>query len=112
MRLFKNYFQSVIKLALRERVRGKIHRKYDKSKTPFPRVIESKKVSEKKKQELKKIYDSLNPAQLKRGINKKLDLLANVYQRENKSLKVDVNKKISVRFSTFDQKTCFGQIVK
>ena len=103
MRLFKNFFQPVIKLVLKERVHGKIHRKYDKARTPYHRVMESKEVPEKKKQELKRIYESLNPAQLKRDLDRKLNLLAKAYQEKNNSLKVDFNKKLSVRFSTFDQ---------
>jgi len=108
LRLFKNYFQPVIKLILKERIKGRIYRKYDKAKTPYHRVMESKEVSEKKKQELKRIYESLNPAQLKRDLDKKLSLLAKAYQKKNKSLnqslKVDLNKRLSVRFSTFSQR--------
>lgn len=103
LRLFKNFFQPVIKLILKERVNGRIYRKYDKARTPYHRIMESKEVSEKKKQELKRIYDSLNPAQLKRDIDGKLSLLAKAYQEKNNSLKVDFNKKLSVRFSTFSQ---------
>jgi hypothetical protein len=47
--------------------------------------MESKDVPEKKKKELKKIYDSLNPAELKRAIDRKLDLLYKAYQKKNKS---------------------------
>jgi len=104
LRLFKNYFQPVIKLILKERVNGRIHRKYDKAKTPYHRVMESKEVSEKKKQELKTIYESLNPAQLKRDLDRKLGLLAKAYQEKNNTLKVDINKKLSVRLLTFSRK--------
>ena len=51
-----------------------------------------------KSKELKKICLSLNPAQLKRDIDGKLDALYLAYQDKNKTLKVDINKKISVRF--------------
>lgn len=104
LRLFKNYFQPIIKLILKERIKGRIHRKYDKPRTPYHRIMESKEVPEKKKQELKIIYDSLNPAQLKRDLDRKLSLLAKIYQEKNNSLKVDINKKLSVRFSTINQK--------
>ena len=98
LRLYKNFFQPVIKLVSKERIGGRIHRRYDRAKTPYRRVVESKEVSENKKQELKKIYLSLNPAQLKRDIDGKLDALYLAYQEKNKTLKVDINKKISVRF--------------
>jgi hypothetical protein len=110
-RLYKNFFQPVIKLILKERIDGKIHRKYDKPKTPYQITLESDEVSEKKKKELKKVYHSLNPAELKRTIDQKLDLLYKVYQKKNnrndktknkKLLKVENKKKlkpISVTFS-------------
>ena len=98
IRLYKNFFQPVIKLVSKERIGGRIHRRYDQAKTPYQRVMKSKEVSENKKQELKETYLSLNPAQLKRDIDVKLDALYGAYQEKNKTLKVDVNKKISVRF--------------
>ena len=92
LRLFKNFFQPVIKLISKERVNGKIHRKYDIPRTPYHRLLESKEIPEERKQELKGIYQLLNPAQLKRVVDNKLNLLYRINQ------KVDVNKKISVRF--------------
>lgn len=103
LRLYKNFFQPVIKLVSKERAGGKIRRKYDAAKTPCRRVMESKDVSENKKRELKTIYESLNPAQLKREIDRKLDALYKAYQEKDKTLKVDINKKISVRFSNTRQ---------
>ena len=98
-RLFKNFFQPVIKLISKERICGKIHRRYDKPKTPFLRIMESPEVSKQKKEELEKIYLSLNPAHLKRQIDKKLDMLYRIYQQKSYSPKVDEKKKISARFS-------------
>jgi len=98
--LYKNFFQPVIKLISKFRIGGKIHRKYETAKTPYQRVMESKEVFKEKKRELKQIYDSLNPAELKRTIDKKLDLLYRAYKEKQKSEKVEVQKKISVRFFT------------
>ncbi len=98
LRLFKNFFQPVIKLTLKERTAGIIHRVYDKPQTPYHRLLSSEQFSEKKKQELIRIYNSLNPAELKRIIDEKLDLLYKDYQDKNNSQKVDEKKKISVRF--------------
>ncbi len=72
LRLFKNYFQPIIKLISKERVNGKIKRKYDKAKTPHKRLMELKNLSNQEKEKLTNIYESLNPAELKRQINKKL----------------------------------------
>jgi len=63
----------------------------------------SKEITGNKKEELKTIYLSLNPAQLKRDIEAKLDALYLAYQEKNKTSKVDINKKISVRFSNIHQ---------
>lgn len=94
LRLYKNFFQPVIKLISKERIGGKIHRKYDVVKTPYQRVLESKNISAQTKSELMKIYQSLNPAQLKRDIDKKLELLFNVYQKKNRSQGIEPLKKI------------------
>ena len=90
-----------MKLISKERMGGKIHRKYDKPKTPYRRVIESKEVSEEAKNKLKQIYEFLNPAELKRTIEVKLDKLYEVYQKKNKSQNLEPYKKqkpIMVRF--------------
>ena len=104
LRLYKNFFQPVIKLISKERIMGRIHRRYDTAKTPYRRVMESKEIEEDKKQELRKIYLSLNPAQLKRTIDAKLDMLYKAYQKKNQTVKVDIKKKISVRFLTTQSK--------
>jgi hypothetical protein len=96
---YKNFFQPQNKLILKERVGGKIHRIYDKAKTPYQRLMDSPKVSQTKKQELQTIYLSLNPAELKRQIDKKLDMLYKFYEKKNNSPKVDTKKQISPRFS-------------
>lgn len=103
LRLYKNFFQPVIKLIKKERVKGRIHRKYDRPRTAYQRAMESRETSKQTKQQLLEIYQSLNPAQLKRTIDYKLDILYKAYQNKNKTLKVDLKKKISVRFSTAQQ---------
>lgn len=102
-RLYKNFFQPQNKLILKERFGGKVHRVYDKAKTPFQRLMNSPEVSQTKKQELRTIYLSLNPAELKRNIDKKLDMLYKLYEQKNNSQKVDLKKKISPRFSGVTQ---------
>ena len=99
LRLYKNFFQPVNKLILKERAGAKIYRVYDKAKTPFKRLLESPEISEDKKQKLRNIYLSLNPARLKRQIDKKLDMLYKFYEQKNNSQKVDEKKKILPRFS-------------
>ena len=94
LRLFKNFFQPQIKLKEKIRIKGKIHRKHHKAKTPYQQIMDNKNVPEKTKQKLKKIYDNLNPAELKRAIDKKLDLLVIAYRSKNNYLKVALDKKL------------------
>ena len=75
LRLFKNFFQPVIKLLDKTKIKGRSHRKYDRPKTPYHRIMESEQVDDQTKEELKKIYNSLNPAELKRGIDEKVKKL-------------------------------------
>jgi len=90
LRLFKNFFQPVIMLVEKERCGGKLRRKYDIPKTPYQRVLESPKVREESKNALRRLYESLNPAELKRAIEAKLDLLYQAHKM--KSLKVEEEK--------------------
>ncbi|MEK7747356.1 MAG: hypothetical protein AAB576_11885, partial [Elusimicrobiota bacterium] len=59
----------------------------------YHRVMESEHVFPKKKRELQRIYESLNPAELKRTIDKELDMLYATYQKKNTSRKVEPKKK-------------------
>ena len=104
-RLYKNFFSPVIKLILKERIAGKIHRIYDKPKTPYQRLLESSDLPEYRKQKLTDMYLSLNPAELKRRIDRKIDNLYKFYKQKNNSQKVEEKKKISVRFSGARQNT-------
>lgn len=101
LRLFKNFLQPVMKLKEKVRIKGKIHRKYDEAKTPYRRIMESDQVDENIKKELKDIYDSLNPAELKRKIDKKIKMLYEVYSKKNGSLKVAKNKKLSINLMSY-----------
>lgn len=93
LRLFKNFFQPAMKLVSKERVGGRIKRKYDAPKTPYQRVMEQERISPKAQRELQRIYDSLNPAVLKRSIDGQLTLLHRMYQKKKQSSKVEPKKK-------------------
>jgi hypothetical protein len=69
LRLYKNFCLPTIKLVSKTRVNGRIQRKYDAPCTPYQRVMESKQVDRRTKQELRAIYDALNPAELHRQLN-------------------------------------------
>lgn len=95
LRLYKNFFQPIIHLEAKTRINGKIHKKYGPAKTPYQRLLESDGLSEAKKQALTRMYESLNPAELKRNIDAKLKALYLAYQKKNGSRLVAVNKKLT-----------------
>lgn len=101
LRLYKNFFQPVIKLKSKTRIGGKIHKKYDEAKTPHRRLMESGQISDEAKMRLKEIYESLNPAELKRNIDKKLALLYKAYQKKNGSPTVAAGKKLNPSMVSF-----------
>jgi hypothetical protein len=72
LRLYINFFQPSQKLIKKERIGSRIKRVYDKPKTPYERVMESKDISEGVKKELTKQYETLNPFHLKREIDRKI----------------------------------------
>jgi hypothetical protein len=83
LRLYKNFFQPVIKLINKERVGSKVKKKYDRARTPFQRVLESPFVSQQAKDALKEQYQALNPVQLKREIIRLQDKLDAVVRSKN-----------------------------
>ena len=84
LRLYKNFFQPVMKLKSKERDKGHVRRKYDQPQTPYRRVLASDQVAEEAKQQLAAIYQNLNPAELKRRIDAKLKLLHQAYEAKQK----------------------------
>lgn len=74
-RLYKNFFIANKKLIEKKRI-GKygerIKKVYDIPKTPYQRVLESKDVDDRIKMKLKKVYDNLNPVELRKRIKEKL----------------------------------------
>lgn len=98
LRMFKNFFQPVMKLASKTRIKGKIHKIQGRAMTPYKRLMESPALSEDEKLALMKTYESLNPAELKRAIDAKLILLYKAHQKKN-GLLVEASQNIK-RLST------------
>jgi len=67
-RLFDNFFSPQMKLIEKTRVGSKVHKKYDKPRTPYARVLASKHILEISKEKLRVQYASLNPAKLQRDM--------------------------------------------
>lgn len=100
LRLYKNFFQPAMKLKEKTREGGRVHRKYDHPKTPYQRLMASDQISKEEREKLKEIYLSLNPAELKRSIEAKLDQLYKVYQAKKDIQRFEPFKKQSPRMVT------------
>jgi hypothetical protein len=70
LRLYTNFFLPTMKLKSKERVGSRVKKKYDQALTPYQRVLQSKLVSKAKKDQLRTKYATLNPAALKRKIER------------------------------------------
>lgn len=73
-----NYFLPNFKLIAKQRVEAKIIKKHSKPATPYQRLMESKHITEAKKQELTEVYSQLNPFKLKKTIQKKLNAIFSI----------------------------------
>lgn len=83
---YHNFFQPVMKLKTKKRIGSKIHRSFEEPKTPYQKIMESRMISQDTKQKLRNVYQSLNPAELKRKIEKKQDELYRVYRTKEKRI--------------------------
>ncbi len=93
LRLYKNFFQPVMKLAGKARIGGKVKRTYDTPKTPYQRLLESGQLSPEAELQLQATYLSLNPAELKRSIDDKLNRLLETYRSKNNGTEADPHKR-------------------
>ena len=93
LRLYKNFFQSVMKLVYKERIEGHTRRKYDTPKTPYQRLLESKELKAEDKQKLRELYESLNPAELKQEIEAKVEELMKAYEQKRRIQQAEPNRK-------------------
>ena len=70
-------------MQLRAKVRsgGKIHRQYDEPRTPYQRLLDSGQLSQRAEKRLRREYESLNVAELRRKVeelrNGLFDLIEN-----------------------------------
>ena len=90
--LYKNFFQSTMKLAGKRRVRGKVHRQYEPASTPYERVLQSGQLASKASAHLKQIYADLNPAELKRRVDSKRDQLMATFENTIKMKRARTRK--------------------
>lgn len=60
-RLYINFFQPCLKLISKERDGARVHKRYDKAKTPYERILSSQSVAEKAKAQLRDMFVELDP---------------------------------------------------
>jgi hypothetical protein len=68
LRLYTNFFQPTMKLISKERTGSRVKKLYDSPRTPFQRVLDSPQVAAADKDRLRRQYQRLNPAALKREL--------------------------------------------
>jgi len=93
LRLYTNYFQPVMKLVEKTRTGSKVRKRYDRAKTPYRRVLQSRAVPKEAKQELERIYATLNPVRLGREISRLQDRLDPLAQS-----KIDVQQEANLEY--------------
>ena len=99
LRLYTNYFQPVMKLLEKTRTGSRVTKRYDKPQTPYQRVLQSPHVPDKNKDEMKRQYAKLNPAELKRQITRLQNRLI-----DNAAKKKDLNRGIARYGSTQEKR--------
>lgn len=85
LRLYKNFFQPVMRLVSKERIGGRLNRKHDIPWTPYQRLMDSGQMPKETRRQLEALYLSLNPGQLKRSTDTKLDNLYKTYEEKRES---------------------------
>ena len=68
--LYNNFFQPSMKLKSKERHGARVKKQYHEARTPYQRLLDSKYIADETKELLRERYRLLNPAQLKRQIEK------------------------------------------
>ena len=91
LRLYINFFQTVMKMTKKERIGSKVKKRYDDIKTPYKRLVESPYLTDSQKERLNKIYNELDIYELKREIIKCQKKLFEINKKKNKFLEEDFN---------------------
>ncbi len=72
-----------MKLKYKERVGSKVKKRYDDPQTPYQRVLQAKLISKAAKDRLRAKYATLNPAELKRKLERLQQRLAKTTSQTN-----------------------------
>ena len=83
LRLLINFFYPSVKLLEKERVNGRIRKRYDKPQTPATRLLQCPAVSSAVKRRLRQQLAGLDPLELKRQIDAVQTKLLQLVRRKN-----------------------------
>ena len=86
LRLYKNFFQPAMKLQAKVRSGGKIHRQYDEARTPYQRLLDSGQLSQRAEKCLRRQYESLNVAELRRKVEELRNRLFDLMESKTEEL--------------------------
>lgn len=73
--LFHNFFLPSVKLLDKQRLGSKTRKIHDAPKTPYQRLLESHQLDQSKKDNLQKLYAKLDPFELRKTIERKLNVI-------------------------------------
>ena len=76
----RNYFTPVMKLIEKKRIGSKVTKKYDEPQSPCDRLLKCPKVSVKTKQELKAKRKELDPIELAKSVEEKLQIIHEIIE--------------------------------
>jgi hypothetical protein len=94
LRLYTNFFQPTMKLKSKERFGSRVKKSYHVPQTPYQRVLASAEVTLADKKRLQRQYRQLNPAALKRELDKqRQELFRLAAKKRPPKLKRHLNQK-------------------
>ena len=86
LNVYINFFQPIRKVVGKERVEGKVRKRYDIAQTPYHRLPATGVLQEDKLKVLDKLYHSLNPVELLAQINTILEDLWKLAERPQSAI--------------------------
>jgi len=81
LRLYQNFYQPTMKLIGKTRHGAKVHKLYETAQTPYQRLLNTGKLSERSQAKLAAIYHGLNPVLLLKQIDGNLEKLWKIKDR-------------------------------
>lgn len=82
--LYHNFFKPSQKLISKKVICSRLIRKFDKTQTPYERLLASEHISKKAKKALADLFNSIDPVELKRVIDRKIKAIFALQYRKVK----------------------------